>query len=149
MSKPNRKSELYDYQKELLNLAQNAERFSYYPLKQSKSWANKLLLSSKLEDFCQRNEIKKLSLFGSVIRDDFNSKSDVDLLVKFVPGKTPGLAIVDLQDELSQMLGREVDLRTQAELSRFNREKVIAEAIVIYDQDRRLNSIETYRTSDS
>ena len=89
-----------------------------------------------LKDFCQRNEIEKLSLFGSVITDNFNSKSDVDILVEFASGKTPGLAIVDLQDELSQMLAREVDLRTPAELSRFFREKVLAEAIIIYDQNR-------------
>ncbi len=89
----------------------------------------------KLENFCKRNYIKKLSLFGSVIKDDFTAKSDVDLLVEFAQGKTPGLAIIDLQDELSQMLGREVDLRTPAELSRFFREKVLREALVIYAQD--------------
>ena len=77
----------------------------------------------------------KLSLFGSVLREDFTSQSDVDLLVEFVEGKTPGLEIIDLQDELSQMLGREVDLRTPAELSRFFRERVLVEAVVIYAQD--------------
>lgn len=88
-----------------------------------------------LEEFCERNDIKKLSLFGSVITDDFTSQSDVDLLVEFLDGKTPGLAIVDFQDELSQMLGREVDLRTPAELSHFFREKVLVEAVVIYAKD--------------
>ncbi|BAU67534.1 DNA polymerase beta domain protein region (plasmid) [Stanieria sp. NIES-3757] len=90
---------------------------------------------AKLKDFCQRNEIDKLSLFGSVLRDDFTAQSDVDLLVEFAEGKTPGLAIVDLQDELSQMLGREVDLRTPAELSRFFRERVLSEAVIIYTKD--------------
>lgn len=52
---------------------------------------------SEIEDFCQRNNIEKLSLFGSVLRNDFNSKSDVDVLVEFEKGKTPGLVIVDLQ----------------------------------------------------
>jgi predicted nucleotidyltransferase len=89
----------------------------------------------KLKDFCQRNEIDKLSLFGSVLRDDFTPESDVDLLVEFAEGKTPGLAIVDLQDELSQMLGREVDLRTPAELSHFFRERVLSEAVIIYTKD--------------
>ena len=74
-------------------------------------------------------------MFGSVLRDDFTSQSDVDLLVEFLEGKTPGLAIVDLQDELSQMLGREVDLRTVAELSRFFRDRVLSEAVVIYAKD--------------
>jgi uncharacterized protein len=90
---------------------------------------------ARLEEFCKRNDINKLSLFGSVLRDDFTSQSDVDLLVEFLEGKTPGLAIVDLQDELSQMLGREVDLRTPAELSRFFRERVLQEAVVIYAKD--------------
>lgn len=90
---------------------------------------------AKLENFCKRNYINKLSLFGSVLRDDFTSQSDVDLLVEFIEGKTPGLAIVDLQDELSQILKREVDLRTAAELSRFFRERVLREAVVIYAQD--------------
>ncbi|MGL6337955.1 MAG: nucleotidyltransferase family protein [Waterburya sp.] len=90
---------------------------------------------SKLEDFCKRNHINKLSLFGSVLRNDFTSQSDVDLLVEFLEGKTPGLAIVDLQDELSQILGREVDLRTAAELSRFFRKRVLREAVVIYAQE--------------
>jgi predicted nucleotidyltransferase len=90
---------------------------------------------ARLEEFCKRNDINKLLLFGSVLRNDFTSQSDVDLLVEFLEGKTPGLAIVDLQDELSQMLGREVDLRTPAELSRFFRERVLQEAVVIYAKD--------------
>lgn len=90
---------------------------------------------ARLEEFCKRNDINKLSLFGSVLRKDFTSQSDVDLLVEFFEGKTPGLAIVDLQDELSQMLEREVDLRTAAELSRFFRERVLQEAVVIYAKD--------------
>lgn len=89
----------------------------------------------KLEDFCKSHEIDKLSLFGSVLTENFTSTSDIDLLVEFVKGKTPGLTIIDLQDELSQMLGREVDLRTPAELSRFFRDKVLAEAVVLYVQD--------------
>ena len=89
----------------------------------------------QIDNFCERNYITKLSLFGSVLRDDFNSKSDVDILVEFQEGKTPGLAIVDLQDELSQMIGREVDLRTPAELSQFFRQKVLSEAVLIYDKD--------------
>jgi uncharacterized protein len=98
---------------------------------------------ARLEEFCKRNDINKLSLFGLVLRNDFTSQSDVDLLVEFLEGKTPGLAIVDLQDELSQILGREVDLRTPAELSRFFREKVLLEAVVIQDLPKILPQIET------
>ncbi len=90
---------------------------------------------SKLEDFCKHNCINKLSLFGSVLRNDFTDESDVDLLVEFQEGKTPGLKIVDLEDELSQMLGRKVDLRTPAELSRFFRDRVVREAVLIYAEN--------------
>ena len=89
----------------------------------------------EIRKFCQRNYIKKLSLFGSVLRDDFSQGSDVDVLVEFEEGKTPGLAIVDMQDELSEMMGRVVDLRTEAELSRYFRDKVIKEARLIYGQN--------------
>jgi hypothetical protein len=103
--------------------------------------SNKLTLPiqipiSKIEDFCRRNHIDKLFLFGSVLRKDFTAKSDVDLLVEFQEGKTPGLAIIDLQDELSQIIGHEVDLRTPAELSRFFRDRVLDEAVPIYVKDR-------------
>jgi predicted nucleotidyltransferase len=66
---------------------------------------------SKLVEFCERHCIRKLSLFGSVLRDDFSLESDVDVLVEFEPGKTPGFAIVAMQQELSEMVGgRKVDL---------------------------------------
>ena len=90
---------------------------------------------SEISKFCQRNQIKRLSLFGSVLRDDFTPESDVDILVEFQQGKTPGLAIVDLQDELSAMIGQVVDLRTPAELSRYFRERVLQEARLIYGQN--------------
>jgi len=72
---------------------------------------------AKLAEFCQRHHIRKLSLFGSVLRDDFSPNSDVDVLVEFAPGKTPGFAIVTMQQELSTLMsGRTVDLRTPHEL---------------------------------
>ena len=90
----------------------------------------------KIAEFCQRHHIRKLSLFGSVLRDDFRPESDIDFLVEFEPGKTPGLAIVAMQQELSEMLnGKEVDLRTPQELSRYFRERVMAEAVVQYVQN--------------
>lgn len=91
---------------------------------------------NKIAEFCQRHHIRKLSLFGSVLRNDFRPDSDVDILVEFEPGKTPGLAIVKMQLELSEMLnGKEVDLRTPQELSRYFRDRVMAEAVVQYVQD--------------
>ncbi len=68
--------------------------------------------SDKIAAFCRRNRIRRLALFGSVLRDDFTSESDVDVLVDFEPGETPGLEFFDMQDELSEMLGRQVDLYT-------------------------------------
>ena len=89
---------------------------------------------TEIQDFCRRFHIRKLSLFGSVLRDDFTADSDVDVLVEFATGKTPGLAIVTMEDELSDLLERVVDLRTPAELSCYFRKSVLEEAVVIYEQ---------------
>lgn len=85
--------------------------------------------------FCQQYNIRKLSLFGSVLRDDFNAQSDVDILVEFEQGKTPGWEIVTMEYELSNLLKRVVDLRTIAELSHYFRHQVLADAMVIYEQN--------------
>ena len=66
---------------------------------------------------CRRHHIIRLSLFGSVLREDFRPDSDVDVLVEFEPGKTPGFSFIDIQDELSNMIGRKVDLNTPGDLS--------------------------------
>lgn len=87
---------------------------------------------SKVESFCRRHHILKLSLFGSVLRDDFGPESDVDVLVEFEAGRTPGFAFFDLQEELSGILGRRVDLHTPGSLSRYFRDKVMDEALVQY-----------------
>ena len=63
----------------------------------------------KLAEFCRRNHIRKLAFFGSVLRDDFGPESDVDVLVEFEPGKTPGFAFFGLQEELSALLGHMLD----------------------------------------
>ncbi len=89
-----------------------------------------------IQQFCQRYSIRKLSLFGSVLRDDFTKESDVDVLVEFEPGKTPGLAIITMEDELSNIINRQIDLRTIADLSRYFRDQVLAEAMVIYEKNR-------------
>ena len=89
-----------------------------------------------ISDFCHRHHIRKLSLFGSVLRDDFKPNSDIDVLIEFEPGKTPGFAIVTMQQELSELFGgRVVDLRTPQELSRYFRDRVLAEALVLYVHD--------------
>jgi predicted nucleotidyltransferase len=89
----------------------------------------------QIQQFCQVNQIRKLSLFGSVLREDFTRESDVDVLVEFQPGKTPGLAIISIEDELSCIIQQPVDLRTIGDLSRYFREQVQQEALVIYEQD--------------
>lgn len=86
----------------------------------------------KLEDFCKRNHIRKLAFFGSVLREDFGPKSDIDVLVEFERGKTPGLAFFSMQNELSEILGRKVDLNTPGFLSKYFREQVMREAQVQY-----------------
>ncbi|GEM_PF-137148 len=89
---------------------------------------------AKIVAFCKRHHIRKLSLFGSVLRDDFRPDSDVDILVEFEPGHTPGLAFFGMQDELSQILGRKVDLHTPGFLSRYFRARVLAEAKTQYEK---------------
>lgn len=82
----------------------------------------------RLAEFCRRNHVRRLALFGSVLRDDFGPDSDVDILVEFEPGRVPGFALVSLQDELSAMVGRRVDLHTPGSLSRYFRDRVVREA---------------------
>jgi predicted nucleotidyltransferase len=83
--------------------------------------------------FCRRHHIRRLSLFGSVLREDFRPDSDVDILVEFEPGHVPGLAFFAMQRELAEMLGHVVDLNTAQCLSRYYRDEVLAEAEVVYD----------------
>ena len=82
----------------------------------------------KIAEFCRRHHIRRLSLFGSVLRDDFGPDSDVDVLVEFETGHVPGLAFFDMEAELSQILGRKVDLSTLQFLSRYFRDEVLNEA---------------------
>lgn len=84
-------------------------------------------------DFCKKNHIKRLAFFGSVLREDFGPQSDVDVLVEFQAGKTPGfLGFSKMERELSGILNRRVDLRTAGELSRYFRDEVISLAKVGY-----------------
>jgi len=87
----------------------------------------------RLEAFCRHYRIRRLALFGSILRDDFSPDSDIDMLVEFEPGARTGLAFFRMQRELSEILGRRVDLNTPTQLSRYFREQVLLEAEVVYD----------------
>ncbi|MEI7705599.1 MAG: nucleotidyltransferase family protein [Deltaproteobacteria bacterium] len=82
----------------------------------------------RIAEFCQRNHVRRLALFGSVLRDDFSPGSDVDILVEFEDGHVPGLAFFSMESELSRILGRKVDRNTAGFLSRYFRDRVLAEA---------------------
>jgi len=84
--------------------------------------------------FCRRHHIRQLALFGSVLREDFSPDSDVDILVEFEPDHIPGLAFFTIQEELSHILGRQVDLNTPQFLSCYFRDEVLHKAQVLYDQ---------------
>jgi len=86
-----------------------------------------------IAEFCRRHHICRLCLFGSILRDDFGPDSDVDVLVQFEPGATPGFGFFGIQEELSVLLGRKVDLNTPGFLSKYFRDQVLREAKVLYD----------------
>ena len=92
------------------------------------------LRRERLEEFCKKHHIRRMSLFGSVLHDDFRPDSDIDVLVEFEPGHVPGLSFFRIQAELSQLLSRPVDLNTAGFLSKYFRDQVLAEAIVQYEQ---------------
>lgn len=87
---------------------------------------------AKLDALCHRHHVRKLALFGSILREDFRPESDIDVLVEFEPGQTPGLAFFTLQEELAALFGRRVDLNTSADLSPYFRDQVLAQAKVLY-----------------
>lgn len=86
----------------------------------------------EIAEFCQRNRVRRMALFGSVIRDDFRPESDVDILVEFEPGYAAGFVFFQMRRELTAMLGREVDMHTAASLSPYFRQEVLDEAEEIY-----------------
>jgi hypothetical protein len=91
----------------------------------------------RVSEFCRRHSICRLTLFGSILRDDFNPESDVDILVEFEPGRAPGLIrLSGMELELSELLGgRKTDMRTLQDLSRYFREKVISESEILYERE--------------
>ncbi|MBI5814354.1 MAG: nucleotidyltransferase family protein [Nitrospinae bacterium] len=90
--------------------------------------------AAKIPEICRRHNIARLALFGSVIHKDFRPESDVDALVEFEQGNTPGLEFFEIQAELSAACGRMVDLNTKQDLSPYFRDEVLGEAVVIYDK---------------
>jgi predicted nucleotidyltransferase len=86
----------------------------------------------KFSDFCRRHHIRKLALFGSVLREDFGPESDVDVLVEFEQGHIPDLAFFSMERELSEILNHKVDLNTLQFLSPYFRDQVLAEAEAQY-----------------
>jgi predicted nucleotidyltransferase len=88
----------------------------------------------EIADFCRRNQIRKLAVFGSALRDDFTPHSDVDVLVWFEPEARVGFVrLHQIEQELVTLLQREVDLNTEKMLSKYFRDRVLAEAEVLYD----------------
>ena len=93
-----------------------------------------LISPDELAQFCRKNHIRWLALFGSVLNGTTRPDSDIDLLVEFEPGFEPGLiGLAALAEELSARLGgRKVDLRTPRELSRYFRDEILQTAEVHY-----------------
>jgi predicted nucleotidyltransferase len=94
---------------------------------------NIVVPQKQVADFCRRNHIRSLSLFGSVLSEEFGPDSDVDVLVEFEPGHRVGLIrLAGMEIELSRILGRRIDMRTPADLSRYFRQEVLDVAEVQY-----------------
>jgi len=93
-----------------------------------------LLTSFPVSEYCRRNHIKRMAIFGSVLRPDFSEESDIDILVEFEPGFAPGLTFFSLQDELSKFFGRRVDLQTPGFLGEKIYRVVNSEAVPVYEQ---------------
>ena len=87
----------------------------------------------RIANFCKRHGIRRLALFGSILRDDFDDESDIDVLVEFHPGVSVGLRFFAMERELSDILGRTVDLNTPGFLSKYFRDKILQEAEVQYE----------------
>ena len=89
--------------------------------------------AGRIAAFCRKHRIRRLALFGSVLREDFGPDSDVDMLVEFEPAQVVGLLrLAGMESELARILGRKVDMRTAADLSRYFRDEVLAGAEVLY-----------------
>lgn len=90
--------------------------------------------SPQITAFCQKYHIRRFSFFGSVIRSDFGPHSDVDVLIEFEEGHTPGLGFFSMETELARLFGKKVDLLTPGFLGKEIRETVLSEAVSVYEQ---------------
>ena len=88
-----------------------------------------------LKILCKKYHIRQLSLFGSVLRDDFKADSDIDVLVEFLPGRTPGFSFFHIEEELGKAFNRKVDLQTKAFLSRYFRDTIEPVPLVNTDEE--------------
>ena len=105
--------------------------------KKSTFFKNISIQTETIAEFCQRHHIQKLSFFGSVLRDDFSPQSDIDILVEFSCQHIPGLIrLAAMEEELSSILQRQVDLRTPEDLSPYFRQEVLDSAIIQYVNSR-------------
>ena len=87
-----------------------------------------------IESFCQKHHIRSLAIFGSFVRNDYGPNSDLDILVDFEPCYTPGFDFFSIEAELSELLGRKVDLQTTSFLSPEIRQTALSEAVTVYEQ---------------
>ena len=89
--------------------------------------------NDEIAEFCRRHHIRKMSLYGSVLRDDFRPDSDIDVLVEFEPGHVVGFGILDIEEELSRLFGgHKADIVQEKYLNRWLRGRVLATAVVQY-----------------
>ncbi len=92
--------------------------------------------TTQIADLCRKHRIRRLSLFGSILREDFNDSSDVDALAEFEPGYSPGWDIIDIEAELGSQFGnRKVDLLNPKYLNRWVRDEILGTAKVIYEAE--------------
>ncbi len=93
----------------------------------------RIIGKKRLKEFCEKNKIRKLSLFGSALRDELTNESDIDILVEFEQNRIPGLLkLAAIESDLTEFIGRKVDLRTPAELSKYFRDDILALAKELY-----------------
>ena len=88
----------------------------------------------EIRRFCERNGVRRLALFGSVLSDEFRDDSDIDMLVEFEPGKTPGLDFFRMEDELAAIVERKVDLNTKGFLNAAFRGDVLEKAVTVFEK---------------
>jgi len=107
-----------------------------YTAKEAAGNVSMTLPQQQIAEFCRRHHIGRLAIFGSALHGDQRPDSDLDVLVEFEAGYTPGFKFFEIEEELSKIIGRKVDLNTPGFLSRDFRDHVLAEAQILYDTPR-------------